>query len=131
MNNKDRPLSPHLFIYRPQLTSLLSIVHRGTGAALGVGAVLLVAWLMAIAAGPEVYAVTKDLLGSWVGQLILLAITWMTAYHFGNGIRHLVWDTGRCLELSSVYRGGWLVIVMSFVLTGLVWGIAYAAMEVS
>lgn len=131
MNTKDRPLSPHLLIYRPQLTSLLSIVHRGTGAALGVGAVLLVAWLMAIAAGPEVYAVAGSLLGSWFGQLIMLGITWMAAYHFCNGIRHLVWDVGRCLELSAVYRGGWLVIVMSFVLTGMIWGLAYAAMEVS
>lgn len=131
MNTKDRPLSPHLFIYRPQLTSLLSVFHRGTGAALGVGAVLLVAWLMAIASGAEAYTLATTLLGSWLGQLILLVITWMTAYHFCNGIRHLVWDVGRCLELSSVYRGGWLVIVMSFVLTGLIWGIAYAAMEVS
>ncbi|MCG5530910.1 succinate dehydrogenase, cytochrome b556 subunit [Halorhodospira halochloris] len=130
MNNKDRPLSPHLFIYRPQLTSLLSIVHRGTGAALGIGAVLLVVWLMTIAAGPEAYALAKELLGSWLGQLILLGITWMSAYHFCNGIRHLVWDTGRCLEISSVYRGGWLVIVMSFALTGVIWGIAYAGMEV-
>ncbi|MBK1735454.1 succinate dehydrogenase, cytochrome b556 subunit [Halorhodospira abdelmalekii] len=129
MHNDNRPLSPHLFIYRPQLTAMLSIIHRGTGAALSGGALLLVIWLLALAASPEAYALTMELLGHWLGLLVLLGITWMGAYHFCNGIRHLVWDTGRCLELSAVYRGGWLVIVMSMILTGLLWGIAFAAME--
>ncbi|ABM60841.1 succinate dehydrogenase, cytochrome b556 subunit [Halorhodospira halophila] len=126
MRNPNRPLSPHLTIYRPQLTSLLSVLHRGTGVFVTMAAVLLVAWVMALAAGPEYYELLTQVLGHWLGQLVLLGITFSLAYHLCNGIRHLVWDTVRAFELKAVYRGGYMVLAASVLLTALVWVIAYA-----
>ncbi|MFW6277910.1 MAG: succinate dehydrogenase, cytochrome b556 subunit [Halorhodospira sp.] len=126
MRNPNRPLSPHLTIYRPQLTSLLSVLHRGTGVFITMAAVVLVAWLMALAAGPGYYDLLKAVLGHWLGQLVLLGITFSLAYHLCNGVRHLVWDSVRALELKGVYRGGYLVLAGSLVLTGLIWVLAYA-----
>jgi succinate dehydrogenase / fumarate reductase, cytochrome b subunit len=116
-----RPLSPHLQIYRPQLTSVLSIMHRATGIALAVGTLLLVWWLVAAATGPEDYAVVQGVLGSWIGRLLLLGWTLSLFYHLCNGIRHLIWDTGRGLDLPTAYRSGWLVIVAAIVLTAAAW----------
>ncbi len=127
MTDSNRPLSPHLTIYRPQLTSLLSVLHRGTGVFITLAAVLLTAWVAALAAGPDYYGLLLALLGHWLGQLVLLGITFSLAYHLCNGIRHLVWDTGRALELQGVYRSGYAVLVASVVLTGAVWGTAYTA----
>src|SRR5688572_4695845 len=112
---RERPLSPFMIgpYYRPQLTSMLSITHRATGVFLSLGAVLLVVWLMAVAAGGESYARAQDIGTAWYGQLALLAWSYALFYHLCNGIRHLVWDAGYAFDMKSVYRGGWLVVVVS------------------
>lgn len=122
----ERPLSPFMIgpYYRPQLTSMLSITHRLTGVINVVGALGLVAWLLATAAGPEAHAVFARHLGAWYGLLFLLGWTWTVSYHFCNGLRHLYWDTGRGFDLTTVYRTGYAVIAGSIVLTALVWAVA-------
>jgi succinate dehydrogenase / fumarate reductase cytochrome b subunit len=124
VNRGNRPISPHLQIYRPQLTSMLSIIHRMTGVGLALGAVLAVCWLLAAAAGPEHFATVDGLLTSWIGYLVLLGSTWALAYHFLNGIRHLVWDAGFGFEIETVERSGLAVAIGSVVLTLLLWLIA-------
>jgi succinate dehydrogenase / fumarate reductase cytochrome b subunit len=124
VNRGNRPLSPHLQIYRPQLTSVLSIVHRMTGVGLTLGAVLVVWWLLAAATGPEYFAIVDGLLTSWIGLLVLLGSTWALAYHLLNGIRHLVWDIGHGFELETVDRSGIAVLIGSAVLTALLWLVA-------
>lgn len=121
MPTDQRPLSPHLQVYRWQLTSVLSILHRATGVALSVGAVLLVWWLVAAAAGPAPYASFQGFIGSWFGLLLLLGWTVSLFYHLCNGIRHLCWDTGQGLELPAVYASGWTVLAGTAVLTVLAW----------
>ena len=103
---RPRPLSPHLQIDRPQLTSVLSILHRATGILISAGAVILVWWLVALASGPESYAFLSVLIGSVPGRLLLFGWTLCFFYHLANGIRHLWWDTGRGLDLPSVYHSG-------------------------
>jgi succinate dehydrogenase / fumarate reductase, cytochrome b subunit len=122
-----RPLSPHLQIYRPQLTSVLSILHRLTGILLGAGAVALVAWLVAAACGPDAFACAQAVFGSIPGRLLLFGFTLSLVYHLLNGIRHLVWDTGRGLELDAVYMSGRLVVAGAVVLTIAIWIAGYAA----
>jgi succinate dehydrogenase / fumarate reductase, cytochrome b subunit len=90
----SRPLSPHLQIYRPQITSVLSISHRATGLALSLGTLLLVWWLVALARGPEAFASVQSFVGSWLGRLLLLGWTFSLFFHLANGIRHLCWDAG-------------------------------------
>ena len=121
MSPAERPLSPHLQVYRWQLTSVLSILHRFTGVALSLGAILLVWWLGAAADGPEPYAGIQHFLGSWIGLVLLFGWSLALFYHLCNGIRHLWWDTGRGLELKSVYAGGWTVLAATVVLTILAW----------
>ncbi len=126
MAQPDRPLSPHLQVYRWQITNTLSILHRLTGVALGVGTLLMAYWLIAIAAGPEAFATAQGLVGSIVGRVILLGFTFALAFHFSNGIRHLFWDSGRGFELSTVHTSGWIVVVASAVLTLATWILGYA-----
>ena len=121
MRSADRPLSPHLQIYRWQITSVLSILHRAAGIALSAGAVLLVWWLVAAASGPEAYDGVEDFLGSWLGLLLLFGWTASLLYHLCNGVRHLVWDTGHALDLKSVYIGGWIVVGATGALTIIAW----------
>jgi succinate dehydrogenase / fumarate reductase cytochrome b subunit len=121
MDHADRPLSPHLQIYRWQLTSMLSILHRAAGLGLSVGALLLVWWLVAAASGPAAYATVQNFFGSWLGFTLLLGWTAALFYHLCNGIRHLVWDTGQGLDLASTYRGGWLVVAATALLTSIAW----------
>ena len=121
MRSADRPLSPHLQIYRWQLTSVLSILHRATGVALSAGAILLVWWLIAAASGPEAYEGVQNFLGSWIGLLLLFGWTLSLFYHLCNGVRHLVWDTGHALDLGSTYIGGWIVVGATGVLTLVAW----------
>ena len=120
----NRPLSPHLQIYRPQLTSVLSIVHRMTGVGMTLGAVLVVWWLMAAATSPEYFAFVDGLLTSWLGYLVLLGLTWALSYHMLNGIRHLIWDLGYGFEMETVNRSGIAVVIGSGVLTVLLWLVA-------
>jgi len=121
MTNGSRPLSPHLQIYRPQITSVLSITHRITGAALAVGAIVLVWWLLAAANGPESYDRATGFLGSFFGLLILFLWTFALWFHFCAGIRHLFWDLGYAMELPQIYLGGWIVVGASIGLTILTW----------
>jgi succinate dehydrogenase / fumarate reductase, cytochrome b subunit len=121
MDTADRPLSPHLQIYRWQLTMVLSILHRTAGIALSLGAVFLVWWLVAAASGPAAFGRVERLLGSWFGVLLLLGWTTALFYHFANGIRHLIWDTGHALDLRSTYLGGWLVVATTALLTLAAW----------
>ena len=125
MSAQNRPLSPHLQVYRPQMTSILSITHRATGVALAVGALLLVYWLIAAAAGPEAFATAQGLIGSWIGYLFLFGWSVALFYHLCNGIRHLFWDAGRGFELETVNRTGWTVVILSVVLTLVAWIAAY------
>lgn len=127
MASKDsRPLSPHLQVYRPQITSVLSITHRATGVALFFGAVVLTAWLTSATYGPEVFAATQAVLGSWLGQLVLWGVVFSLWYHLANGIRHLAWDAGWGFELPVLRRTGIAVVAASVVLTVLTLIAAYA-----
>ena len=122
----DRPLSPHLQIYRPQLTSVLSIAHRGSGVLLCLGAILFAGWAISAAAGPEVFAAVQGFLGSILGTVILMGFSMALFYHLCNGIRHLFWDAGKGLEIVHAYRSGWVVLAASGVLTALSWAWALA-----
>ena len=119
-----RPLSPHLQVYKPQLTSVLSITHRGTGVFLALGTLLLVYWLIAAATGPESYTQAQQIIGSKLGLLVLFAWTWALFYHLCNGIRHLFWDAGYGFDLETAYKSGWAVVIASVVLTVICWIIA-------
>ena len=125
MQGQNRPLSPHLQVYRPQLTSSLSILHRITGVGLALGTLLLVYWLAAAAGGPESFESAQGFFGSFFGQLILFAWSIALFYHLCNGIRHLFWDAGLGFELPEVYRSGWVVVGATGVLTLLTWIIGY------
>lgn len=118
---RPRPLSPNIQIYRPQLTSVLSIANRITGIALSLGAVGLVAWLIAAAAGPQAFAAAQGALASWIGQAALFCFTFAFFLHLCGGIRHLVWDTVHAFDLRSIYLGGWTVVAASVVLTATAW----------
>ena len=124
VNRGNRPLSPHLQIYRPQITSMLSILHRITGVGLTLGGVVVVWWFLAAATGPEYFATVDGLLTSWLGLLVLLGLTWALCYHLLNGIRHLFWDMGYGFELQTVDRSGIAVAAGSGVLTVLLWLVA-------
>lgn len=121
MTPAQRPLSPHLQIYRPQLTSVLSITHRLTGIVLSVGSIFLVWWLVAAAAGDYAFASAQEFWGSWFGILMLVGWTFSLFFHLCNGIRHLVWDTGHGLELQQTYLSGWIVLATSAGLTLIAW----------
>ena len=123
VNRGNRPLSPFMIgpYYRPQWTSMLSIVHRITGCALAVGAVLIVWWLLGAASGPDYFATAYWVVTSWLGQLVLFGCLWALLYHFCNGIRHLIWDTGLLLEVEKAELAGKMTVVVSVVLTLLVW----------
>ncbi len=124
MISDPRPLSPHLQVYRWQLTSVLSILHRASGVALTLGAILLVWWLVAAAEGPEPFARIQAFLGSPLGLALLFLWSVALFYHLCNGLRHLWWDTGRGLELPAVYAGGWAVLAGTAALTVIAWAVA-------
>lgn len=128
MSSAKRPLSPHLQIYRPQLTSVLSITHRLSGVALGFGTLLLVYWLAAAAAGAEAFETAQSFVGSFLGRLLLFGWTIGLFFHLCNGIRHLFWDAGLGFELDEVYRSGWTVVAATAVLSLLVWIVGYSVM---
>jgi succinate dehydrogenase / fumarate reductase cytochrome b subunit len=118
---RPRPLSPNIQIYRPQLTSVLSIVNRVTGALLSVCGIVLVVWLVAAATGPHVYALVQGTIPSWIGQIALFGVTFAFFLHLCGGIRHLVWDTVHGFELRSIYASGWAIVAASVVLTLAAW----------
>jgi succinate dehydrogenase / fumarate reductase, cytochrome b subunit len=128
MAHHNRPLSPDIQIYRPQLTSVLSITHRVTGIALSVGAPLLVFWLIAAAAGPQAYSAIQGILSSWFGLVLMFGWTFSFFFHLCNGIRHLVWDAGYGFELHTIYASGWTVVAASMVLTAAAWFTRFVAL---
>lgn len=121
MDNQQRPLSPHLQIYKPQLTSVLSILHRITGILLTFSLVLLTYWLFALANGESSYTGIQSLLTSRLGTLILFILSWILFYHLFNGVRHLLWDVGIGLELKTSYLSGYIVVAASLLTTLLLW----------
>jgi succinate dehydrogenase / fumarate reductase cytochrome b subunit len=124
MSIANRPLSPHLEVYQPQLTSLMSIFNRLTGIFLSIGSVFLVWELLAAASGPGDFATFQWLAGSWLGVAALLGWSLAFVYHLLNGIRHLLWDIGWGFELSQTYFSGQAVIVGTLVLTLITWAAA-------
>jgi len=121
----ERPLSPHLQIYRPMLTMMMSIAHRVSGAANAVGFLLLAWWLMAIAAGPDAYAQVSAFFDSLAGRTLLFLFSWSLIHHMLGGIRHLIWDTGHGLDKLSIEVFAWATIIGSTVLTVVVWVAGY------
>ncbi len=124
----NRPLSPHLQIYKPQLTSFLSICHRMTGIGLAVGVLFLVCWLSSAATGPESFARIQEFNGSWFGRLLLFGWTFALFYHLCNGIRHLFWDAGKGFEMEIVNRSGVMVLLGAGALTLIAWIWGYSSM---
>ncbi len=116
-----RPLSPHLQVYRPQLTSILSIMNRVTGLAASAGTILLVWWLVAAATGPQAFDRVQWFIGSPVGLFMLFGWTASLFYHFFGGLRHLAWDAGWGFELERTHMTGWAAIIATAVCTILVW----------
>lgn len=117
----NNPISPHLQVYRPQLTSVLSISHRMSGVFLTFGTIIMLYWLVAASLGPGAYADAQSLLGAWPVQLLLFGWTFAFFYHLCNGIRHLLWDTGWGLDLETAYKTGYAVIGGAVALTLLTW----------
>jgi len=116
-----RPLSPYLQIYKPQLTSVMSILHRASGVGLALGLPVFVAWLMALAAGNPFYDIFVGWFQNPVSQVFLFGWSWAFFYHFCTGIRHLLWDAGFFLGLKGVYTTGWIAFGTSTVVTAAVW----------
>ena len=124
MSNQGRPLSPHISIYRWPITMALSILHRVTGVALSVGLIALVFWLFDAASGPEAYSVFESVMGSLVGKLLLIGWSFAFFYHLCNGVRHLVWDTGRGMEKDEANRSSWVVLAGTIALTAIFWWVS-------
>ena len=116
-NQGNRPLSPHLQIYRPQITSILSILNRITGIGMALATVLIAWWFLAAATGAEYFKLVDGFLSSWFGILILTASLWAFWFHFFNGIRHLYWDAGRGMEMEQVTRSGFIAVGLSVLAT--------------
>jgi succinate dehydrogenase / fumarate reductase cytochrome b subunit len=116
-----RPLSPHLQVYRPQITTVVSILHRITGVGLGVGTLLLTWWLVAAATSAEAFGTVQGFIGSPIGLLLLFGWTLALFFHLCNGIRHLAWDVGVGFEKTEYHVTGWAVVIASGALTVLVW----------
>lgn len=117
----SRPISPHLQIYRPQLTSVLSFAHRVTGLTLGLYSIALVMWLIAAAAGPRPFFAAQSFMQSLLGEILLFGGTFCLFLHLCGGIRHLLWDSGRGFELGAIYASGWAVVAVSTALTVAAW----------
>ncbi|MFT5344124.1 MAG: succinate dehydrogenase / fumarate reductase cytochrome b subunit [Paracoccaceae bacterium] len=117
VNRGDRPLSPHISIYRPQLTSAFSILHRITGVGMSVTALLIVWWFIAAASGANYFEFVDGLLTSWFGLLIMVASLWAFWFHFFNGIRHLRWDAGLGMGIEDAERSAKIAAALSVLMT--------------
>jgi succinate dehydrogenase / fumarate reductase cytochrome b subunit len=121
MSIRPRPLSPHLQVYRWQMTSVLSILHRGTGLLLVLGTLMMAFWVIALALGHSIFACYQAVLESLPGKVLLVGWSFSLFYHWANGIRHLLWDFGWGYEIKRVYMTGWIVVSISVILTALLW----------
>jgi succinate dehydrogenase / fumarate reductase cytochrome b subunit len=121
MSNRARPLSPHLQIYRKQITSVMSILHRISGIVLSFGAFVLAWWLLAVAQGGDAYARAAACLASPFGKLALFGFSLALVYHLLNGIRHLLWDVGWGFQIPQVYKSGYTVAALTVVFTAAIW----------
>jgi len=117
----ERPLSPHLQVFRWYFSMALSIAHRASGVAMALGLVFLTWWLVALASGPEAFGVVRTIVDSWFGTLVLLGYTFLVFFHMGNGIRHLVWDAGYGFDIEVARRSGIAVLVFAGAMTVLTW----------
>jgi len=124
---RQRPLSPHLTVYRWPITMTMSILHRVTGGALYFGTLLVAWWLIAAATSEEYFNFVSWLYGSWFGRLVLFAYTWVLMHHMLGGLRHLIWDTGAGLEKHTASKIAWATLAGSITLTVLIWIAGYAA----
>ena len=121
MSNTERPLSPHLSIYRWPITMTLSILHRVTGVAMSLGLVVLATWLVSVAAGPADYERFATLMASLVGRLLLIGRSFAFFLHFANGVRHLFWDAGHGFEKSQANASAWFVLITAIIMTAGFW----------
>lgn len=124
-NQPNRPLSPHLQVYKLPMLAKLSISHRITGAALAVGALLMPLIFLSIAMGGEFYELVIQHASAWYGQVFLVLVSLAIIYHTLNGIRHLFWDVGRGFELQNADRSGILVLILTILVTASIWLVAY------
>ncbi|PLX35711.1 MAG: succinate dehydrogenase, cytochrome b556 subunit [Hyphomicrobiales bacterium] len=124
----ERPLSPHLQIYRPMFTMMMSMMHRITGAALFFGTFILAWWLISAASGPAYYSYVNVFVSSWLGRLILFGYTWALIHHMLGGIRHFIWDTGRMFSRPALEYSAWAMLISSVGLTWVVWIAGYIVM---
>jgi len=124
MAARQRPLSPHLQVYKPLITTTLSIIHRATGVVNAIGALLVATWLIFVASDSGYYEWCQQILSSWYGKLALFAFSASLIYHLLNGIRHLLWDIGWGMENATVIKTGYLVVLLATGLTGLLWFVA-------
>ena len=122
---QDRPMSPHLQVWRWHVTMLTSILHRATGIALYVGVLILAGWAVALASGADGYDLYRSLLGSPLGLLVLFGLTVAFLYHLANGVRHLFWDSGKGFEPKTADMTGWAAIVFGVVAAVLIWVVSY------
>lgn len=118
---KNRPLSPHLSIYKPQITSVLSILHRITGVILVLGSACFSLLLLSVVAGPDAYKHVVSFINSLMGKFLLISFLFSFFYHFFNGVRHLLWDVGCGLSIKQAYFSGYAVILMTLLCTGVTW----------
>jgi succinate dehydrogenase / fumarate reductase cytochrome b subunit len=120
VNRNNRPLSPHLQIFRMYTTMVVSGLHRISGFGMTATAIMIVWWFIAAAASPEYFALVDGILTSWIGTLVMLVSLWGLCHHMLNGIRHLIWDTGRMLDVEAVNKSAWVVLLGAPALTILV-----------
>lgn len=124
--NSNRPLSPHLSVYKLIPTMAMSIAHRITGVGLYIGTILVAIWLVAAASGPGAYDAVMAVYGSWFGMLVLFAYTWTLMHHMLGGIRHFIWDTGSMMQKQTSTKMAWATLAGSITLTVLIWIVGLA-----
>ncbi|MFV0367052.1 MAG: succinate dehydrogenase, cytochrome b556 subunit [Hyphomicrobiaceae bacterium] len=127
---RERPMSPHLQVYTLLINMVASMLHRVSGAALYFGALLFAWWLMAAAIGPEYFDFVNGLFGAWYGRIVLLGLSWLLILHALGGIRHYIWDLGRGYDLKTIDKLSWGTLILSVVLTGIIWLVASLASPV-
>jgi succinate dehydrogenase / fumarate reductase cytochrome b subunit len=118
---KDRPMSPHLQVWRWHVTMATSILHRASGMALYVGGLVVAGWVIALASGPDGFSAYRAFLGSPIGVLVMFGLTVAFLYHLANGVRHLVWDSGKGFEPKTADMTGWAAIAFGVVAAVLIW----------